>query len=133
MNWYSIIPQLQKWDGLHDCAPSALTRVVPALSFQSIRKAFSLCCGRWPNAGVTNKEFNIVLRYLELFERFEYTEPQDALLNDYLVDKNTTHILLLWGHFTVTKNGQVIEPVKQLFFRYPPDEIKVICAWRLLS
>ena len=55
--------------GGHDCALVALVRVVPSLDTDKVAKAFQDCCAKWPYAGVTNSEFNVCLRRLDIFDR----------------------------------------------------------------
>ncbi len=116
------------WNGLHDCAPSSLCCVLPVLEREHTRQAFIFCCAKWPDGGVTNKEFNIVLRYLDLQGKFEYCDSEEMTLSDFLVDQENVYILLLYGHFTVIRKGVIDD-----LYPFPYSEKStVFCYWKLL-
>ena len=125
----SIHSRLQT--GEHNCALVALAKVMPDLSPDQIIQGFSDCCYRWPYGGVTNKEFNITLRYLGLYNKFEYDGSDEMMLDNFLVrsKRKDVFILLLHGHFTVVKYGKVHD---NSFYANLGDA-KVYCSWRLIS
>ena len=111
--------------GSHTCAPNALLAVMPKLGENEVDSAFVFCCEDYPYGGVTNSEFSAVLGYLKIKEKFEYNDKDGKFLKDFLRDKESIYILLVWGHFTVIKNGKVHDFIKQ-----KPSK-RVFCSWRL--
>lgn len=124
---FAIDPKLQK--GKHNCAPMALAEVMPNLSADRILQGFSECCDKWPYGGVTNKEFNITLRHLDLFEKFKYDDSDKRIMKHFLCRRNEVFILLILGHFTVVRNGKIYDNV--IYTKCIND--KVYCSWRLIS
>ena len=91
-------------DGPHDCALTSLYWAVPTLSEDRIREAFQFCAKNWPYGGVTNTEFAIALKYLDVEHRYcSETESLDALL----ARKPTRCVALLPYHFIVILNGRI--------------------------
>jgi len=115
--------------GKHDCGPRALRIVMPSLPYEKMTEAFYNCCEKWPNAGVTNKEFNIVLRYLNIFNRFEYDDADGKCLGDLISKQNNTYVALIHGHFTVVKNGKIVDSI---FYQSLKDDTKIYCSWKFL-
>lgn len=112
--------------GIHNCAPNALAKVMPSLSSDGIIKGFFECCDKWPYGGVTNKEFNITLRHLGIFNQFEYDDNKKIKVLNFLSRKDT-FIILLYGHFTVIKAGKVDD---NHTVRYHDQ---VYCSWKLIN
>ena len=81
----------------------------------------------WPYRGISNKEFNITLAYLKIQDTFEYVIPKTLNLSDLISHKNDTFIVLVYGHYTIIKNGVCLEKSYSHF----SEEIKVYCYWRL--
>ena len=119
------------FSGLHDCGPRALIRVVPELRETQILEAFLLCSEKWPHGGVSNKEFEIALKYLKV--KHHYNSTQETL-QDLLDRKPSRCVALLWGHFIAIRDGkvagrEVIGQHSYQFFRTTPSEITVYCSW----
>lgn len=113
--------------GPHDCALVALAQVLPDLDKEKIKVAFSNCCDLWPYAGVTNKEFNITLRYLGILERFEYDDRDGLIIKNFRHRKGDIFIVLIYGHF------QVLDNKNKAGCYYPANEKSTVyCSWRLL-
>ena len=68
--------------GRHDCAPASLYRVVPWIREDRIIEAFQYCTDAWPYAGVTNKEFQIAVKYLEVDAHYSGEEETVGSLLD---------------------------------------------------
>lgn len=56
--------------GRHDCGPRSLLRAVPELDPGRVRDAFTLCSEKWPYGGVSNKEFEIAVKFLGLEHKY---------------------------------------------------------------
>lgn len=111
----------------NSCALTALSRVLPQLTYSEIEEAFYNCCDKWPSAGVTHKEFNIVLRHLGVFDKFTYKEVNYLYFN-YFTDKRQTNILLIPGHYTVCQNGKIYDSYG---YKNLPTNTKIYCYWSL--
>ncbi len=123
-----VIPD--ELNGLHDCGLRALHIALPEIPLKDIVEAFGNCCEWWLYKGVTNKEFNVVLSYLKIRDRFEYSAP-DAVSLDHLLQKDTDiFIALIYGHYTVIYKGYVLE---QNTIRIKMPQCKVYCYWCLVS
>ena len=109
--------------GVHDCGPRALFRAVPELQETKVRDAFSLCSEKWPFGGVSNKEFEIVVKFLGL--EHEYCGEEETL-EDVLDRRPNRCVALLWGHFIAIRNGEV---AGNELLAETPDETKVVCSW----
>ena len=114
-------------EGRHDCALEALYSVVAEISEDDIIEAFTFCTENWPYAGVTNKEFNIVIKYLKL--KVEYDDSEGQTIKSLTRKKTGSHIALLHGHYIATENGQIIGRDANIYNN--PDG-KVYCSWRFL-
>ena len=114
-------------EGRHDCALEALYSVVAEISEDDMIEAFTFCTENWPYAGVTNKEFNIVVKYLKL--KVEYDDSEGQTIKSLTRKKTGSHIALLHGHYIVTENGQIIGRDANI---YNNPGSKVYCSWRFL-
>ena len=111
--------------GLHDCALVALYSAVPEISEDDIIDAFTFCTENWPYAGVTNKEFNIVVKYLKL--KVEYDDSDGQTISSLTQKKTGRHVALLHGHYIATKNGKIIGGDANI---YNNLDSNVYCSWR---
>ena len=112
--------------GDHACAPNALLAVMPELEESELHRLFIFCCEDYPYGGVKSSEFSAVLSHLKIRKKFEYSYYKSGKpLKDFLKDRKTAYILLVWGHFTAVKNGKVHDLIKQ------NSQKKVFCSWRL--
>lgn len=113
----------------HDCGLRALSTVLPELAINDIVAAFMHSCEWWPHRGVTNKEYNIALSYLNVKDKFEYVVPEGLTISDLQRDNLETYIVLLYGHYTVVCSGCVVD-------RFIQSDIfsssEVVCYWRLV-
>ncbi len=89
--------------GSHDCGLRALHIVLPSISIEKMKDAFTNCCEWWPYKGISNKEFNISLSYLKIKNKFDYVAPQSTSLSDLMYCKKDIFIALIHGHYTVVK------------------------------
>lgn len=120
-------PGVSPFNGRHDCSLNALMRVMPFLRKEEVKRAFSACCELWPYGGVTNREFNIVLRFLRLLGVFEYRDDDNKITNDFLKKKKEIFILLVHGHFTVVSKGKIVDTVC-----FISRDAVVYCSWQLI-
>ena len=102
---------------------------MPEIPYENLRQSFSYCCENWPYGGVTNKEFNITLRNLKVFERFEYCDSDGMKVRDFLAQKDGVFILLVHGHFTVVDRGTLRDSHIYMHAR----QGTVYCSWRLIE
>lgn len=105
---------------LHDCALTSLYWAVPWLPESKIVEAFGFCAANWPYGGVTNKEFSIALKYLDV--PYTYSDKTETL-SDLLSRRPTKAVALLHGHFISIHRGQVDES------RHWPIDTTVYCCW----
>lgn len=112
----------------NSCALTALSRVMPALSYDDISEAFYNCCDQWPNSGVKHNEFNVALRHLKKIDNFTYVDNSQKKLrfSDYLKKKGV-YILLIPGHFTVLCNGEIYD--SHGYGNNLSKNTKVYCSW----
>lgn len=114
----------------NSCALTALSRAMPHLFYDEISDAFYNCCDQWPGAGVRHNEFNVVLRYLNIFDKFIYHDNSQKHLNfDHYLKNKGTYILLIPGHFTVLCNGKIYDSYG--YNNNLPRNTKVYCSWML--
>ena len=113
--------------GRHDCALVALYAAVPGISEDAVIDAFTFCTENWPYAGVTNKEFNIAVRYLKL--KVEYDDSDGQTVNNLTQKRAGRCVALLHGHYIATRNGKIIGRDANI---YSDPETKVYCSWRFL-
>ena len=93
--------------GPHDCGPASLYRVVPWVSGDSIREAFLYCAETWPHGGVTNRDFQIAVKYLKLNARYSDTRETVGSL---LAKSPARCVALIRGHYIGIIDGKVVPP-----------------------
>jgi len=91
--------------GKHDCALQSLYWTVPRLSERQIEDAFLFCTKDWPYGGVTNKEFQIVLKFLAVQTRYH---SDRETLESVLRKKPIRCIALLPYHYIAIIDGQIV-------------------------
>ena len=139
MFWHKIKTYLRScligsgtiFNGQHDCGPRALCQILPHLKQDSVKEAFLYSSKLWPYGGVTNKDFNIALRYLRIINLFEYKGYEETCMpvaNDFRNKKNDTFILLIYGHYTVVRKGKIID--RRVLAKNISKE-QVYCSWKL--
>ena len=110
-------------DGPHDCALTSLYWVVPHLPEHRITEAFQYCAEKWPYGGVTNTEFAVALKYLDIENRyFSGTET----LGDLLARKPARCVALLPYHFIAIVRGRVVGRDAR---RHWNPSTTVYCSW----
>ena len=119
---------VSQFNGPHDCGIRALLKVVPDLPHEKVKEAFMHCCEWWPYGGITNKEFNIALRYLKIFDHFVYDDRDNMCIGEFISDYQNNYILLLHGHFTFIRNGKIQDAP---FYTNSKSDEKVYCSWKL--
>ena len=93
--------------GLHDCGPASLYRVVPWIPESRIREAFQYCSESWPYSGVSNRDFQIVVKYLRL--RASYSDIKETVGS--LLSKSPERcVALIPGHYIGIIDGEVLPP-----------------------
>ena len=107
----------------HDCALTSLYWAVPWLPENRIVEAFSYCADTWPYGGVTNKEFSVALKYLDL--EYDYSDKTETL-GEVLSRRPLKSVALLHGHFISIHKGRVIGHDAK---RNWPNEAIVYCCW----
>ena len=118
-----VVAPVTLGDGPHDCALRSLYWAVPTLSEDRIREAFQYCAKNWPYGGVTNTEFAIALKYLDVEHRyFAETESLHALL----ARKPARCVALLPYHFIAILGGKVAG--KDAYGAWNPATT-VYCSW----
>jgi len=113
--------------GEHDCALASLYWAAPWIPEDRIIEAVGFCAENWPYGGVTNKEFQIALKYLKAESHYSTdVESLGALLGN----RPTRCVALLPGHFIAIVNGEIVgrdAPVRW------PLSTKVYCYWTFRS
>ncbi len=122
-----LIPNIINAD--NNCALIALHLLFPKIPEDKILDAFYHCCEKWPNEGVTNKEFNIALKFLNLDKKVCY-HGNETIVQLLLAHKDRAFISLVHGHFLVISFGRILE----FFSCYWTNckEAKVYCYWEKL-
>ena len=92
-------------EGPHDCALTSLYWAAPRLTEERIREAFQFCAKNWPYGGVTNTEFAVALKYLEVDHRY-FGETES--LDDLLSREPTRCVALLPYHFIAVLHGRIV-------------------------
>lgn len=110
--------------GVHDCALVALHNVAPKVSQDKVIDAFTYCTADWPYGGVSNKEFNIVVKYLKL--KFEYDDSDGQTIGELMQKKANKCVALIHGHYIAIEDGKVVGRDK-IF--YNESTTKVYCSW----
>lgn len=109
--------------GDHDCGLSSLYWAAPWLPESRIVDAFQFCTENWPYGGVTNKEFQIALKYLNAESHyFADTETLGALL----YRQPARCVALLPGHFIAIVNGKIVGRDAQVAWN---PSTTVYCHW----
>ena len=122
---YKNIPNIVSHN--HTCAPVALHIMVPTTPESKLLDAFYHCCEEWPNAGVKNKEFNIVIKYLDI-HCLEYI-GKETTIHYLLKQKKEKFIALIYGHYLVVSHGKIIDSYNSFFNK----NTKVYCYWVLIQ
>ena len=121
-------PRAHNFHGSHDCGIRALITVMPDLDHDEIKDTFMNCTDHWPYKGITDKEFNIGLRHLGIYEKLMFGQDKNsigALKND----SKSTYIALIGGHFTVVSNGKIVD---QNIKSGLDANTKVYSSWKLV-
>lgn len=117
---------MTSFNGPHDCSVRSLLLVMPELDYEEVRKNFLNCTDKYPYGSVTTRDFNIVLRVMKIFDKFEHGKANGKTIWDFADDKENTYILLLEGHFTVVSDGKIVD-----FFPIHLLDGKVHSYWKL--
>ena len=113
--------------GNHDCALASLYWAAPWIPESRIIEAFSFCTENWPYGGVTNKEFQIALKYLNAESQYSADTETLRVLLDRRQDRC---IALLHGHFIAIVNGKVVG--RDAHVTWDPNAT-VYCHWTFCS
>ena len=109
----------------HSCAPIALHSIFTDIPESKLLDAFYHCCNQWPNGGVTNKEFNIVIKFLSI-NNLLYLD-KETTIDSLLKRKGDIFIALVYGHYLAISYGKVLE----FYDSFWKDNLekKVYCYW----
>ena len=99
-----VVPPSKIGSSAHDCGPASLYWAAPRLTEDRIVEAFGFCTDNWPYAGVTNREFAIVLKYLGVNTVYD---AQNVTLGELLDRKPNRCVALLPHHFIPIVRGIV--------------------------
>ena len=118
---------MESFGGKHDCSIRSLLLVMPELDHEEVKNAFMHCTQWHPYGAVTNKEFNMALKFLKIYHKFEYGEPDNSNAWDFIDDGENTYIILFYGHYTVVDKGRIVDffPIRI------SDDRKVHCYWKI--
>ena len=107
----------------HDCALASLYWAAPQISEDQIIEAFEFCAENWPYGGVTNKEFQIALKFLKAESRY-YADTETLGM---LLDRHPKRcVALLPYHFIAIVNGKIVGRDTQLVWS---RNATVYCHW----
>lgn len=112
--------------GRHDCALAALYWTAPSLSERRIIEAFEFCTENWPYGGVTNREFQIALKYLGADSQYS---GETETLGELLDRQPRRCVALVPGHFVAVVRGNLVGRDAQAWCR----DTTVYCSWILGS
>lgn len=119
---------LASFDGKHDCSIRSLLLVMPELDYEKVRDFFLKWTDKHPYGGVTTRDFNLVLRIMKIFDKFEHGKPNgEKTIWDFIEDEENTYILLLENHFTVVSDGRIVD----FLSINPLNDEKVFSSWKL--
>ena len=93
--------------GPHDCGPASLYRVVPWAIEDEIVDAFRYCADAWPYGSVTNRDFQIAVRYLRLDADYSAHEETVGSLLDRCPPRC---VALIPGHYIGIVDGKILPP-----------------------
>ena len=82
------------------------------------------CTENWPYAGITNKEFNITMKYLKL--NFEYDASEGQTVQKLRKQKAKQCVALIYGHYIAIDNGRIIGWDNTI---YGKSKTEVYCSW----
>ena len=113
----------------HSCALVCLFKCCPYLSKEKIFEAFYTMCAEYPANGVSDNEFIICLKYLEIDNNFKYN-LKSTTIGDLMNCDNKLYIALMKGHYTVIDKGNIDDfPYKNQILKCE----KVYCFWELID
>ena len=107
----------------HDCALTSLYWTAPRISESRITEAFGYCAETWPYGGVTNKEFAIALKYLDVDST--YCNKRETL-GSLLMRRPARCVALVHGHFIAILRGKPVGRDRHLANR---PNVTVYCNW----
>lgn len=107
----------------HDCGPLSVYWTVPKLSEETIKEAFLYCSDSWPYGGVTNKEFNIALKFLKVDAEYR---GETETLGELLDRRPKKCVALLYGHYVAIMRGRIVG--RDRGYPVTPDST-VYCHW----
>ena len=113
--------------GAHDCGIRALLAVMPDIKHEDLRSTFLHCSDDWPHSGISDKDFNVGLRHLGLYDLFSYDSSKDTIGN-LKANKAHTYIALIGGHYTVIERGKIVDAN----YSNMPSNTQVFGKWKLL-
>ncbi len=90
---------------MHDCALASLYWAAPWIPEARIIEAFQLCAENWPYGGVTNREFAIALKYLNVESLYSTDASTLGALRNR---RQGRFVALLHGHFMAIINGKIV-------------------------
>ena len=122
-----VMPPSTIGKGEHDCALVSLYWAAPWIPENRIVEAFGFCAENWPYGGITNKEFQIALKYLKVQSHYATDlESLGALLGS----RPASCVALLPRHFIAIVNGEIVGRDAQLRWSL---STAVFCYWAFHS
>ena len=114
----------------HNCGLVALSELFPTLSPSIIKEAFLFCCEKWPHSGVKKRDMNIVIRYLNLKNFFQYIDvsKEKISLQDLVKNTKKIYMVLVPYHYFIIKNGIIIDYSGEYYYQMK-NKIAVHCYW----
>ena len=91
--------------GVHDCALASLYWAAPWIPESRIIEAFQYCAENWPFGGITNKEFAIALKYLDVESGYS---DETQTLGALIARSPGRCVVLLHGHFIAIAKGKIV-------------------------
>ena len=127
LGWPHLVAPTTIGAGDHDCALASLYWAAPWIPEDRIVEAFGFCTENWPYGGVTNKEFQIALKYLKAETHYSTDlETLGALLDS----RPARCVALLPGHFIAIVNGEIVG--RDAHLRWS-SSTTVYCHWTFRS
>lgn len=91
--------------GDHDCALASLYWTAPWIPETQIVEALQFCTNTWPYGGITNKELQIALAYLNVKAHYS---SEKTTLGSLLAARPRKCIALVPHHFIAIVNGRIV-------------------------
>lgn len=125
-----LFEKLKRYSGEHDGPLKAALTVLPVLKESAVREALSNCSENWPYGGVTNVEFSTALRYLGVFDLFEYKAEDGMTVSDFTGEGKGDAVLLCHGQYSIVYGGAAVQLKTNGEAEHAESDV-VYAAWTL--